>query len=132
MFLFKSNIQIRTRLKGYIGTPRKAIKNSTRTSKCQVFSSRVPKKPKRDRTGAPGALWDLLTSILLQNIKKLKGNPLESLKNCQNKISQRQKKSKRGYRSRLVFSFVVESATRNSLALQALKQILNLPSIKIN
>ena len=36
------------------------------------------------------------------------------------------------YRSRLVFSFVVESATRNSLALQALKQILNLPSIKIN
>ena len=43
-----------------------------------------------------GTLLDLLTYILLQNFKKLEGDPLGTLKNFRKKVAQCPKKSKGG------------------------------------
>ena len=43
-----------------------------------------------------GTLWDLLTYIQLQNIKKLEGGPFGDIKNFRRKVAQCRKKSKGG------------------------------------
>ena len=53
--------------------PHLRLKDSKRISKCQVFSYRVPEKPKSS------ALSDFST-FLSQNLKKTKGDPLKTLK----------------------------------------------------
>ena len=53
----------------------------------------MPKKTDR------GALWDFSTSILPQNIKKLKGGPFGE-KFVRKKVSQSRKKTERGTLSR--------------------------------
>ena len=56
----------------YKSAPRLRLKNSKRISKVQVLSSTEPEKPKgRPKWRAKrGTLRDLLTSILMHNIKK--------------------------------------------------------------
>ena len=51
------------------------LKNSKRTSKCQVLLSTVSEKPKSwTKLALP---CDILLSILLQNIRKIEGGPFE-------------------------------------------------------
>ena len=50
----------------------------------------MPKKTEKE------ALWDFLTSIFLQNIKKVKGRASGDIKKFSKKISQRGKKVERG------------------------------------
>ena len=69
-----------------MSAPYLRLKNSKRTLKSQAFCT-VPEKPKKmDQIGAPGGtLLDFLTSILLQNIKKIEGDNLKTyLKNFEN------------------------------------------------
>ena len=83
----QSNAEIKTSRYRHKSALYLRFKNSTRTSKCQVLSSTVPEEPQKlDRTGAPGAvLLDFLSTILLQSINKIEGDPLETLKNFRKK-----------------------------------------------
>ena len=55
----------------HISAPHIKLKNFKMTSKCQVFSSKVPEQPSGGLNwrAKRGTLWDFSTSILLQNIK---------------------------------------------------------------
>ena len=53
------------------------------TSKCQVIPSTVPKKPQKITEWARP--FGFLIPIMLQSIKKIDGEPLETLKNFRKK-----------------------------------------------
>ena len=72
------------------------LKNSKRTSKCQVFFYSTRKTQKLNRIGAikGGTLSDFLTSIVAKHQKKIEREPLEE--KFRKKVSQCRKKLKGG------------------------------------
>ena len=71
------------------------LKNSTKTSKCQVFSFTVPETPKSwTELARP---FDIFQHPFCCEIsKKLKGNPLKTLSNFSEKKSHNAEKTERG------------------------------------
>ena len=85
--------------------------NNKKTSKCQVFSSTVPKKPKsRTELARP---FGFLTSILLQNFEE---RPLEDFEKIFKKVSQCRNNtehfSKKRYIRYTLYPVCVKSALR--------------------
>ena len=81
---------------GFLGYVKK-VKNERgdplETKKISKKSRTVPKNVK----GGPLTLWDLLTYIQLQNMKKTRrGDPFETLKFFRKKVAQCRKKIQRG------------------------------------
>ena len=72
----------RTSRERHKSAPYLRLKNSKRTFNCQVTFYSSPKTQKLDRADAlkEGTLSDFSTSILLQNIKQIEGEPFGDIK----------------------------------------------------
>ena len=87
----------RTSWERHKSEPRLKIKNSTKTSKRQVFFSIVPEKPKGEPhwRAKTGTLWDFLTSNF-SKYQNIEGEPLVTLKKLSKKFSQCRNKNGKG------------------------------------
>ena len=76
LLVIKTHFNVKSRER-HASAPYLRLKNSKRTSKCQVFFFTVPEAPKS---------WtELASRWLSQNIKKLDGGPFEVIKNFSKK-----------------------------------------------